>query len=203
MVPLENVPRITVQRIIFSITVTFWWQMSKSYINAVAEKTYGMHLKSDTITGKAALEIRSSHFQSWLWMKSWVCFLAVRNTFISGVFLLFWFPSLLVFSFWNDTTWTYYLFSVRSVKAWIHTVLQEFAAFYKCPWVMPTLNPQYDVNLLSLWNNNSKLFFLSFFTFYCLKTKMKSLPTLLLQTPQQLDFCKYYPVIITYLKKKK
>lgn len=34
--------------------------------------------------------------------------------------------------------------------------------------------------------------------FYCLKTKMKSLP--ILQKTQEWDFCKYYPVIIAYKK---
>lgn len=134
-----------------------------------------MHLKSNTATSTEGLGIKSSHFKAdCKWNHWFVSCLSETPLFL--FWLYFGFLHFL-FSLSTISMWTYYLFCARSVKAWIHTVLQEFHCLLQCPCVMSTLNPPQDVK----HQIQTAFFYFLFIIFYCLKTKIKSLPLLLLK----------------------
>lgn len=179
--------------------LSFWRQMSKSYVKAVAEKTSVVYLKPNTKTSRAAFGLNPLISKAYEWNHGFVSCLSEILLFL--FWSVFWFPSPLVFSFWNDTTWTYHLLRASSVEVWIHAALQEFHCLLQLSLGYAIIKPTvWCENLLWETTNPNYYFKFLFLTFYCWKTKMKSLPILLLRKPHEWDFCKYLP-LITALKK--
>lgn len=126
----------------------------------MAGKTYSVHLKINTATSTEGLGIQSSHFKADCEWNHWFVS-CLSETFLFLFWMYFGFLHFL-FSLSTMSRWTYYPFCARSVKAWIHTVLQELHCLLQMPLCHISIKTIIDAKHLSMWNNESKLLFLLF-----------------------------------------